>query len=88
MSKMLAKKWVDFIENHDPNQVSRNLRDILLDSIAHWHGQGLSIDFNERLMRIQALLELLDSASDQKKLLNKRGLDGSKGNYEQTILTN
>lgn len=58
-------KFLEFIDNHSPKLVSRHLRAILLDYIAHQLKTGLPEDFHEWLWELYDLLDLLDLAADQ-----------------------
>jgi hypothetical protein len=63
----VASKFVDFVNNHPPAQVSQHLRCILLDYIISQLDTGLPLDFDTYLLELYDLFELLDFAAAESK---------------------
>jgi hypothetical protein len=64
MATKLNKEFQNFISNHNPKQVSRHLRIILLEYIEAQLDTGLPVDFRATLWEMNDLFSLLDEAED------------------------
>ena len=65
VSKHLTAKFREFVTEHSPSTVSRHLRNVLLDYIAHQQDTGLPTDFHIYIWEFYDLFELLDCATDE-----------------------
>jgi hypothetical protein len=74
LSKELKLRLIDLLENHPPEQLSQDLRNIYFEYLYHANVQGISIYFRRRLLSIQDLCNWLDSTAyeiQQLKIKNK-----------------
>jgi hypothetical protein len=59
--------WKEFTTNHDPEQVSRHLRNVLLGYIEAQLDTGLPVDFRAYLWEFNDLFDLLDSVTKNQR---------------------
>jgi hypothetical protein len=67
LSKKLTEKFHEFITLHSPVQVSRHLRNLLLDYISNQVKTGLPPEFHIYLWELYDLFDLLDCVADEQE---------------------
>lgn len=72
LSKELEEQLQDLLENHPPDEISQDLRNIYFDHLFHSTSAGISIYFRRRLLAVQELCDWLDLAAQVQKQQNSK----------------